>query len=713
MKLKLLILFAFIAVTNAFAQTTDSESLRADASITVYPDGPANFVSGEVAIFGVTFNVQITLTPGGDGVYIGSTATRRSGVGNNASSTGTNTPSTIEGDENESVTVSSIQIINFNAGTTTYSISDLADLHFESFTIRLANGADDNPRITVNGTNPGTFDLGQLAGGTEVLPVGVAFTNLAGTSITVGDPDNVTSLEIATATTSASNVFQFLGFAVSYTFTPTDWTGTTGAVWSDATNWTNGVPLSNSDVVVPSGLTNQPVIGSTTQAVTDNLTVDPASTLTVESGGSLIVNGTSNGDVTYNRSLGTANWYLVSSPVSGEIMTDMRANNTFANGTGGSRIGFAPYTTTDDTWSYFTTSSTDALVNGAGYSAKLNASGDISFTGSINTVDVDASVSFAANGFNLVGNPYTSHINSKTFLDANSNLDQTQLWVWNQSIGVDGSYEVKTNANEFILGPAQGFFVKANSGTQVTFNESNQIGTGGTFQKSAKTEVKLSITNGQSNRFAKIYYLDNATKGFDTGYEGEVFGGITNSLDVFTNLVEENQGKKYQVQSLPNSDYENIIVPVGVKAAAGKEITFSVESLNLPEGIKVILEDRVKNVFTNLDEGDYEISLTEAADGVGRFYLHTSSKSALSVDDNLALNSISIFKTNASTLRIAGLQQGNATIKLYNILGKQVLNSAFFTSGVKDVALPKLATGVYVVQLQTVTGKLSKKIILE
>ena len=166
-------------------------------------------------------------------------------------------------------------------------------------------------------------------------------------------------------------------------------------------------------------------------------------------------------------------------------------------------------------------------------------------------------------------------------------------------------------------------------------------------------------------------------------------------------------------QSLPNSDYENMIVPVGVKAAAGKEITFSVESLNLPEGIKVILEDRVKNVFTNLDEGDYEISLTEAADGVGRFYLHTSSKSALSVDDNLALNSISIFKTNSSTLRIAGLQQGNATIKLYNILGKQVLNSAFVTSGVKDIALPKLATGVYVVQLQTVTGKLSKKIILE
>ncbi|MDB9732723.1 T9SS type A sorting domain-containing protein [Polaribacter sp.] len=130
-----------------------------------------------------------------------------------------------------------------------------------------------------------------------------------------------------------------------------------------------------------------------------------------------------------------------------------------------------------------------------------------------------------------------------------------------------------------------------------------------------------------------------------------------------------------------------------------RKMIFTEASLNLPSGIKVTLEDRVKNVFTNLDDSDYKITLSEPIDGVGRFYLHTSSKSALSADDNIALSSVSIYKTNASNLRIAGLQQGSTNVKLYNILGKQVLNSSFEANGVKDVALPQLATGVYIVQL--------------
>ena len=51
--------------------------------------------------------------------------------------------------------------------------------------------------------------------------------------------------------------------------------------------------------------------------------------------------------------------------------------------------------------------------------------------------------------------------------------------------------------------------------------------------------------------------------------------------------------------------------------------------------------------------------------------------------------------------------------KLFNLLGKQVLNTAFTSNGVQDIPLPQLAKGVYVIQLQTAKGKLNKKIILE
>ena len=95
----------------------------------------------------------------------------------------------------------------------------------------------------------------------------------------------------------------------------------------------------------------------------------------------------------------------------------------------------------------------------------------------------------------------------------------------------------------------------------------------------------------------------------------------------------------------------------------------------------------------------------------GRFYLHTNSE-ALSTDTAL-LNSISIYKSNARTLRIVGLQDGKASIKLFNLLGKQVMTSNFNTTGVKELTLPNLSMGVYIVQLETESGKLNKKIVLE
>ena len=75
--------------------------------------------------------------------------------------------------------------------------------------------------------------------------------------------------------------------------------------------------------------------------------------------------------------------------------------------------------------------------------------------------------------------------------------------------------------------------------------------------------------------------------------------------------------------------------------------------------------------------------------------------------------SVSIFKSNANTIKMIGLPNGKSTVKLFNILGKQVLSTSFIASGAKEITLPKLSTGVYIVQLETKTGKLNKKIILE
>ena len=505
----------------------------------------------------------------------------------------------------------------------------------------------------------------------------------------------------------------------SYFQTSNSWTGA-DSDWTNTANWTNGVvPVANKNADIQlSG--NNPVISSTTGATLNNLVVDSSASLSITAGGSLIVNGTSTGNVTYNRTLNfiagnTEGWHLVASPLAGQVYNDAYATaNSLA--TSATRRGLANYLTGSDSWSYLENDDSNAgtFASGTGYSLKRASTGTVSFTGTINTSDagVNAPVLIGGTGgFNLLGVPYTSYINSATFLTDNTgNLVSETIWLWNPTTK---NYETKVTVDGFILAPGQGFFARASSATNLNFAEINQTGNADTFQKSSKTEIKILMNDGESDRFTKIYYLPNATKGFDNGYDGETFGGQPNTTDIFTQLLAENVGKKYQVQSIPNSDYEEMIIPVGITADAGKEITFTADAQNLPSGINVYLEDRQLNTFTRLDEANanYKVTLADASNGTGRFYMHTASK-ALSTDSEI-LTSVSIYKTNNSNLRVAGLQNGNASVKIFNILGKQVLQQSFTANGPKDISLPTLVSGIYIVQLQNEAGSLSKKIILE
>lgn len=516
-----------------------------------------------------------------------------------------------------------------------------------------------------------------------------------------------------------------------------EWNGSTDTSWSNTTNWSpTSLPVSTSNVRVPN-VTNKPVISS--NILVNDLTVNSGSsvtlnssitiegdftnfgTFTANSGSSIIAKDGASGNITYNRNINFVSgnlkgWFLMASPIVGQVYNDTYVSNNDIAVSGTNR-GISTYNTSGDSWSYLQGAASGTFTSGKGYAIKKNSvSGAISFSGTLNTNDAgtDFILSNADNGFNLLGNPYTSFISSATLL-GNAALSENQsIWIFNETLGTNGTYEVKTFANNFILAPGQGFFVKSNTaGGTVNFAESNQSHNADTFQKSVKTEVKLQVSIDGFRNYTKIEYLNNATKGFDNGYEGEIFNKNSDSFTIYSELLEDNVGKNYQVQSLPLSEIETIIVPIGLRATSGKQITFSIENLNLPENLNVFIEDRSKNIFTNLNETNYKVTLEKEIDGVGRFFLHTSYKAALSIDDALALDNLSIYRANASTLRIVGLQKGNTTIKLFNILGKQMMSSSFEANGVKEISLPNLETGVYLVQLHTENGKLNKKIILE
>ena len=509
--------------------------------------------------------------------------------------------------------------------------------------------------------------------------------------------------------------------------TQVSWDGSSSTDWSNALNWATGsVPISSDNVYISSGLTNYPTV---TSVVTINY-------LTIASGATLKATNTFTANVTYNRTLTNGSqWYYMSSPVVGETYNDAWAtansvtsgqnnnkglswyDNTSYDtdtGAGDTETGYWRYLQSDD-------SNNGSFNVGQGYGVITSSSTTVSFIGTgINTSSQTRAITTDVSNFNMVGNPFTSFLNLGDFFVDNPKttvLAETEAYFWNGS-----SYDTKTSGlhSTYEIAPGQGFFIEAAVGTNLTFDisDTNHLADtaegADTFQKSSRPEIHIFLSDGATSRYSNFYYLDGTTTGYDSGYDGKLFGGVTQSFALYSHLASDSEGKHFQLQSLPKDNYENMVIPIGINADAGKEITFSTETLNLPTGLKVYLEDRETNTFNRLDgaSNTYTITLTETSNGIGRFYMHTA-QNTLNLNTNLILEKISIYKTDHATLRIVGLSQGKTTIKLFNMLGKQLLNSSFTTNDVQDISLPQLSTGIYLIQLESEKGTLNKKIILE
>jgi hypothetical protein len=487
------------------------------------------------------------------------------------------------------------------------------------------------------------------------------------------------------------------------------WTGATNNTWTDATNWANGLPASD-DVVQIKSASYMPTASSAIDV--GNIILD--------SGTSFITSSTYTGNLVYNRNLATTKWYLVSSPVEGQGIDAFVLAEGLASGTG-SNVGLSDYNNATPGYTYYQSgvSETGSFTSGDGRSIKLASTGDVSFAGTINTNDVILPMISNSNGFNLVGNPYPSYLagnenadGTNNILTINSaNLTENTLWFWNQN--TDSYNQINQASAAFQIAPAQGFFLSASGSVNLSITEAMQShqGTDNFQRTTSRPEMNITITNGTASRDADIFFIDGTTTGFDNGYDSSIFGGVPNEFAIYTHAVANGSGRNLGIQSLPNNNYENMIVPVGVNAASGSAITIEASTNNFPEGLKIFLEDKQDNSFTLLDaDANFNTTLENDLNGIGRFYLHTT-QSVLNTTA-ATLDNISVFKVNNS-LRILGLQQGKASVKLFNILGRQVLNAAFESNGTKDISIPRLAKGVYIVQLETAEGKLNKKIILE
>lgn len=455
--------------------------------------------------------------------------------------------------------------------------------------------------------------------------------------------------------------------------------------------------------------------------------------------GSLIVLGTSSGNITYNRYMTKDKWHLVSAPVGGQTIANFISTNTSNLAFQEPKYGLAPYDNSSPAWDHFTTSNTaGSFTAGKGYEIiRKTADGTFAFTGTIAVDNVSIGITFPSekSPWNLVGNPYPSAICANTPAQADDNLvsinaavlgaDAYQaIYVWDAN-GVDNGHTLGTGqytpvnhlyngGTEYYIAPGQAFFVNSlnASGSFFSFTEAMQTHqTGDIFKqsKSANPSITLKASVGEQSRTTQIYYIEGMSKGLDPGYDAGVFDGFKSDLSISTRLLEEHP-VKFAIQALPDSDYENMVVPIEVDLNIGSELIFSAESMNLPEDMKVYIEDCMTGTFNRLDEAgsSFKVSVAEGS-SEGRFKLHTTKK-LLDKDDLLQDGEwfTLIADYAGSSIRIVGDLDKDTYISIINMSGTILYQSVLGASSI--IRVPHLNAGMYLIKLSSKTITESKKI---
>jgi hypothetical protein len=419
------------------------------------------------------------------------------------------------------------------------------------------------------------IDFDDLITGTSDIP-GVAVLNVPIRN--ANWTGSISQLEFLIKLNSANVAADTGDFVIDYIEFYNGFETTSNGVWNTAATWVgNDVPTALDNVQINHNIS----INATTGAAVKNLDVDASAALTIASGGSLIVSGTSTGNLTYNVGINDTNWHLISSPVVGEQYnaawitannissgttdTDNRGISTYDNGTANGATGH---------WRYYQEALGDlTFESGKGYSLKRTSGTDYGFTGTYKTDNLLMTISQDVNNWNLVGNPYPSYLLVSEIISDNTlNLTDTHefIYVWdNNKVGGAG-YSALTGTD--YIHPGQAFFVNAANSTANNFTiteprQSHQ--TGETLYKTSLPSIKLFVKDANGElEYTELEYKLNATLGLDRGLDAGTFTGVSSNFSLYSHLVDNNEGVDFMRQVLPNADLESMVIPIGVNANA-------------------------------------------------------------------------------------------------------------------------------------------------
>lgn len=370
----------------------------------------------------------------------------------------------------------------------------------------------------------------------------------------------------------------------------------------------------------------------------------------------------------------------------------------------------------------------------------------------------------------LVGNPFPSAMNADNFINDNTHLSGT-LYFWEHWGGnshvlreYQGGYAMynlsggvapmahpdvsQVNAAGSLKGApskyipvGQGFFVDADvsgtiifDNTQRTFVRESTSSTTFFRAKTAKgkapvnsnmlppddsandvedtrPKLRLGFDNEDKRHRQLLVTADpNTTMGYDRKYDGKVYEDLSD--DLHWKLEDD----EYIIQGIPEF-YSELVLPLTVKLTRKEDFTINIDSLqNFPEDLGIYIKDKTTETYTDLRATMFSANLEEGKYS-DRFELVFRTDESLSVEDQ-PVTSNDLFVFYRKDDRKIVIRKNSAFniegARLYNLLGQEIQRFNTDASAAEsELQVNMIATGTYLLQLDTDKGQVSKKLIIQ
>ena len=327
--------------------------------------------------------------------------------------------------------------------------------------------------------------------------------------------------------------------------------------------------------------------------------------------------------------------------------------------------------------------------------------------------------------WNLLGNPYPSAIDFNQFVSDNPNI-QGSYYAWTNCAGLDGNNNQAAGYSVYSLGggvsacqnvytagryiaSAQGFFVEANTGGTISFNNGQRVaGHNDNFASRPQTFDRLWLDMTTDNGLYQqilIGFAPDATEQLDRLYDAKAMDD-GNGL----NFYSLQSGTKLAIQYLPLLQDDTRVIPLGYNFQTSQAQSLNIH-LNRFEGVlsqkQIYLHDRLTGIYYDLKTNNVNIN-TVQGEVNDRFELVITDQT-LGINHENTLEA-KVYKQDDKLLIIS--PETIQYIEIFDVDGKVIYASKNLHQKTWKVRLPAWQKHVLICHVQSVSGKIFRTKVL-